>query len=133
MDPYLLIKKTAEAIQRGVKPYKLIDNPQKILSGETKKIVLNKKEKGIILYEEQIKQLEAMGMQVKDLEWKGKYNNKIRYVNIETRDDPTLILAVEGNMLKDFVIVELPVEEWSWVIKFITTREGVREYVEMLL
>ena len=133
IDSHLLIRKVAEVIQGGVKPYKLIENPQKVLSGEKKKIVLNKVDNGLVLYEEQVKMLKKNGLDLSNLDWKSKFNNKVRYVIYENRDDPVLVDAVEAHLLKDFIAFEVPVEEWAWVIKFMKKQTGGSEYVEMLL
>lgn len=133
MNTHLLIRKTAEAIQNGVKPYKLIENPQKILTGEMKKIVLNRVDQGIVLFEDDVKLLESHGLDLSNLEWKSKFNNKLRYVVYPERDNKILVDLVESGMLKDFSAFDVPVEEWSWVIKFMKKPTGGTEYVEMLL
>lgn len=133
MNAHLLIQKTAEAIENGVKPYKIIQNPQKILSGDVKKIVLNRFDRGIILYDYQVKELENAGLKFNNLEWKSKFNNRMRYIIFEERDNKILVDAVEGGLLKDFSVFEVPVEEWAWVIKFMKKQNGGTEYVEMYI
>ncbi len=133
MDAHELIRKTAEAIQNGTKAYKIIEDPHKILSGSMKKIILNRMDNGLIIYEEQAKELEQYGLDISQLEWKSKFNGKMKYIVFQERDNKILVDAVEAGILKDFSVFEVPVEDWAWVIKFMKKPNGGTEYVEMYL
>lgn len=115
-----IIKITAEAIQNGIKPYKLIADPTKILSKETKQIVIAKKGSGVRLSEEIIDQLIADGESIdKDaLTWKHYLDipQSPRYVVFPDRENKTLIKKILLEIIPDLRIVNVPVEDWSWDI-----------------
>jgi hypothetical protein len=143
MDPIIFIKETARAIQeRKVKPSVIIENPHKILSGETKKIVINKRGLGIKVGESIVDVIIKYGSTIKkdELEWETfcnipDDNMKSTYI---PRDDPVLVKVIErvrnafqGKTIPDpprtdqerlakdlqgFKIAEVPVEEWAWYI-----------------
>jgi hypothetical protein len=72
VDPIVFIKETAKAIQeRKIKPYVIIENPHKILSGETKKILINKRGLGIQVGEEIVDLMIKYGSKIKKDELKG--------------------------------------------------------------
>jgi len=127
-----VIKITAEAIRDGIKPYKLIENPSKILSGETKQIVISKKGKDIRLAEEIIDQLINLGEKIdkKTLSWKTYHNipNGAKYTIFQDRGNTMLIKLIEAGTLKDLRIVNVPIEEWSWGIE-ITNDIFSQEYI----
>lgn len=123
MDPIIFIKETARAIQeRKIKPSVIIQNPHKILSGETKKILVNKRGLGIQVGEEIVDLMIKYGSTIKkeDLDWETYCNipDENMKSTFVSRDDPILIKMVERKVRKDlhFKIAEVPIEEWSWYI-----------------
>lgn len=137
MDPIVFIKETAKAIkERGIKPYQIIENPHKILTGETKKIVINKRGLGIEVGEEIVDLMIKYGSTIKkeDLKWETycnipDQNMKLTFV---PRDDPVLVKMVERKVMKDlhFKIAEVPIEEWAWYIRN-AGKQPIFEYVAM--
>lgn len=123
MDPIIFIKETARAIQeRKLKPSVIIENPHKILSGKTKKILVNKRGLGIQVGEEIVDLMIKYGSTIKkeELEWETycnipDENMKSTFVQ---RDDPILIKMVERKVRKDlyFKVAEVPIEEWAWYV-----------------
>lgn len=137
MDPIVFIKETAKAIkERGVKPYQIIENPHKILSGETKKIVINKRGLGIEVGEEIVDLMIKYGSTIKkeDLKWETycnipDQNMKLTFV---PRDDPILVKMIERKVMKDlhFKVADVPIEEWAWYIGN-AGKQPIFEYVAM--
>lgn len=122
MDPIIFIKETAKAIQRGVKPYVIIENPHKILTGETKKILVNKRGLGIQVGEEIVDLMIKYGSKINkdELQWETYCNipdDNMRSTFV-SRDDPILIKMVERKVRNDlhFKVAEVPVEEWAWYV-----------------
>jgi hypothetical protein len=123
VDPIVFIKETAKAIQeRKIKPYVIIENPHKILSGETKKILINKRGVGIQVGEEIVDLMIKYGSKIKkdELEWETFCNipdNNMKSAFVP-RDDPVLIKMVERKIRNDlnFKIAEVPIEPWAWYI-----------------
>ncbi len=123
LDPIIFIKETARAIQeRKIKPSVIIQNPHKILSGETKKILVNKRGLGIQVGEQIVDLMIKYGSTIKkdDLEWETYCNVPVEEMKCTfvPRDDPVLIKMVERKVMKDlhFKVAEVPIEEWSWYI-----------------
>lgn len=118
------IVKTAESIQNGMKPYKIIDNPRKILSGETKLILINQGGKGLQIAENVCKSMADLGdnWALNDpKEWKyylGIPDENMRYTICPERDNKILLKMVERQSIPEsnFKIVEVPVEEWAYEI-----------------
>ncbi len=137
IDPIIFIKETAKAIQeRKVKPYAIIENPHKILSGEYKKILVNKRGCGIQVGEEIVDLMIKYGSTIKkeELKWETYCNipdNTMKSTFVP-RDDPVLIKMVERNIRDDlkFKIAEVPVESWAWYIGK-TGKVPVFEFVAM--
>jgi len=123
MDPIIFIKETAKAIkERGVKPWAIIENPHKILTGETKKIIVNKRGMKIEIGEEIVDLMIKYGSTIKkeDLQWETYCN--IPDSNMKStfvpRDDPILIKMIERKVMPDlhFKVAEVPVEDWAWYV-----------------
>ena len=137
MDPIIFIKETAKAIrERKVKPSVIIENPHKILSGETKKIIVNKRGLGVQVGEEIVDLMIKYGSDIKkdDLEWETYCNipdSNMRSTFVP-RDDPVLIKMVERKVRKDlhFKVAEVPIEEWAWYVGK-AGKQPVFEYVAM--
>ncbi len=137
MDPIIFIKETAKAIQeRKVKPSVIIENPHKILSGDTKKIIVNKRGLGIEVGEEIVDLMIRYGSTIKKdtLTWETYCNvpdSNMRSTFVP-RDDPILIKMVERKVMKDlhFKVAEVPVEEWAWYIGK-AGKQPIFEYVAM--
>lgn len=128
-----IIKITAKAIQNGIKPYKLIDDPTKILSGKTKQIVISKKGKDIRLAEHIIDQLIEYGEKIdKDnLEWKYFHNiptPESKYTDFKDRENKTLLKLIELGTVKNLSIVNVPIEDWAWAVEC-TSDLFAQEYV----
>lgn len=128
-----IIKITAEAIQNGIKPYKLIQDPTKILSGETKQIVISKKGKGVRLAEHIIDQLIEHGEKInKDsLVWKYFHNiptPESKYTDFEDRENKTLLKLIELGKVKNLGIANVPVENWAWAVEC-TSDIFAQEYI----
>jgi hypothetical protein len=128
-----IIKITAEAIKGGIKPAKLIKDPTKILSGETKKILTSKKGSGIRLAEHIIDNLIGLGEKIdKDtLEWHHFHNipsPETKYTVFEDRENKTLLALVELGKIKNLGINKVPIEDWSWNIEC-TSDVFAQEYV----
>ena len=123
MDPIIFIKETARAIkERGVKPWAIIESPHKILTGETKKVLVNKRGMGIKIGEEIVDLMIKYGSTIKkeELDWETFCN--VPDVNMRStyvpRDDPVLIKMVERKVRNDLhlKVAEVPVEDWAWYI-----------------
>jgi hypothetical protein len=132
-----IIRITAEAIQGGIKPYKLIENPAKILSGNTKKIVISKHGEKIRLGENIIDRLIELGETIDKtkLTWKqhlGIPGPDHRYTEWTQRDTKSLIDLVESGETDRLGIVEVPIEDWSWVV-LCTDDIYAREYIHHLI
>ena len=123
MDPIIFIKETARAIkERKVKPWAIIESPHKILTGETKKILVNKRGLGIKIGEEIVDLMIKYGSSVKKDELKWETFCNVPDVNMRStyvpRDDPVLIKMVERKVRNDLhlKVAEVPIEEWAWYI-----------------
>ena len=88
-----------------MKPYVIIENPPTILSGETKKILVNKRGLGIQVGEEIVDLMIKYGSKITKevLEWETYCN--IPDSNMKStfvpRDDPVLIKMVKHNIKSD--------------------------------
>lgn len=128
-----IIKITAQAIKDGIKPAKLIKDPSKILSGETKQILTSKKGKGIRLAEHIIDTLIDLGESIdKDsLKWEHFHNipsPETKYTVFEDRENKSLLALVELGKVKNLGINKVPVEDWAWNIEC-TSDIFAQEYV----
>lgn len=140
MDPIIFIKETAKAIRdRKIKPSVIVENPHKILSGETKKVIINKRGLGIQVGEEIVDLMIKYGSTIKkeNLEWETYCNipNDEMKSTFVPRDDAILIKMIERKVRTDlhgFKIAEVPIEEWAWYIGKTDGKQGVKfEYVAM--
>ncbi len=140
MEPIIFIKETAKAIlNRKIKPSVIIDNPHKILTGETKKVIINKRGLGIQIGEEIVDLMIKYGSTIEKekLEWETYCNipnNDMRSTFVP-RDDPILIKMIERKVrtdLQGFKIAEVPIEDWAWYIGKTDGKQGQKfEYVAM--
>ncbi len=140
MDPIIFIKETAKAIlERKIKPYVIINNPHKILTGETKKIIINKRGLGIQIGEVIVDLMITCGstLNKEELEWETYCNipNAEMRSTFVPRDDPILIKMIERKVYKDlngFKIAEVPIEDWAWYVGKTNSNQGQKfEYVAM--
>lgn len=118
----LLIEKTATAIQRGVKPKKILKNPMLILSGETEKIIINKRGQGVQIFPEVLEQLRTIDKEWVDsmtFTWKTYMIPGCKYTEITDRKHKSLIKLIEEKRIPNcgLVVIEVPVEEWSYTIE----------------
>lgn len=117
-----IIKITAEAIQSGMRPEKLIKEPGKILSGETKQVITSKKGKNVRLAEYIIDQLIEHGEKIdkESLKWEyfhGIPSPETKYTIFNDRENKTLLALIELGRVKNLGISKVPVENWAWTIE----------------
>ena len=136
LNPIVFIKATATAISNGVKPYAIIENPHKILSGDTKKVVVNKRGLGVKVGEQIVDLMIEYGSTInKDKLVFETFCNvpdtSLRFTFVP-RDDPVLVKMVERKVRDDlhFTVAEVPVEEFAWYIG-ITGKNPEFEFVAM--
>jgi hypothetical protein len=133
-----IIKITAKAIESGIKPYKLIEDPTKILSGETKEIVISKYGKNIRLGENIVDRLIELGETIDKsiLKWKQHLSlpgPEHKFTVWENRESTALIKLVKLGETDRLVISHVPVEDWSWIISCTDDVISQQEYILHLL
>jgi hypothetical protein len=128
-----IIKITAEAIHGGISPMKLINDPTKILSGETMELVTSKKGNHVRLSECIIDRLISLGETIdkESLDWKyfhGIPTPETKYAEFKDRKNDTLIKLIHLGEIKNLAVVKVPVETWSWTIEC-TSDIFAQEYI----
>lgn len=126
-----LILQTVQAIKRGT-PYKeILNDPMKILSGKTEKIIINKRGQGIQLFknivEEMIKRNDKWMKKNKSrLIWYSHILPNCKYTIMNDRKNETLISMIENKEINNcgLRIVDVPVEDWSYTIE--SSNQGER-------
>ena len=136
LSPQLVIQRTAEAILNGMDPKQLVENPLSIFSENMKKIAINLKDDGIKLYESDIELLKNKGLSFDNYEWHNSFgfkNDKLRYIKYDQRDNEILVQTIINKELDGFAIYEVPIEEWTWEVKYMKKKNGGSEYIDILI